>query len=74
MLHDALAKGRVAPVAGGADIASEELCGVDVGPCPGGLGVHPDVIVALGSPGTFGHGDETSAGIFVEILGAADEL
>ncbi len=74
LLHDALAEGGVAPVACGADFAGVELGGVDVGVGPGGLGVHPDLVVALGAPGAFVHGDEAGAGISVEVLGAGDEL
>ncbi len=74
LLHDALAEGGVAPVAGGADVAGVELGGVDVGVGPGGLGVHPDLVGAFGSPGAFVHGDEAGAGIFFEVLGAGDEL
>src|SRR5260370_228580 len=55
LLQDSLAEGGAAPVAGGADLAGVELGGVDVGVGPGGLGVHPDVVVALGSPGALVH-------------------
>ena len=63
LFHDARAQLGVAPLAGGADLADVELGGVDVGVGPGGLGVHPDLVVALGAPGAFGHGDEAGAGI-----------
>ena len=74
LLHDALAEGGVAPLAGGADVAGVELGGIDVGVGPGGLGVHPDLVVALGAPGAFVHGDEAGAGVVVEVVGAGDEL
>ncbi len=71
---DSLTQVGVAPVTGGADFAGVELGGVDVGLGPRGLGVHPDVVVAFGSPGTFVHSDESGAGILIEVFGAADEL
>ena len=75
LLDDASAEvGVVAPLAGGADFADVELGGVDVGVGPGGFGVHPDLVVALGSPGAFVHGDEAGAGVAVEVFGAGGEL
>ena len=74
LLDDARAALGVAPFACGCDVAGGELGGIDVGVGPGGLGVHPDLVAALGSPGAFVQGDEAGAGIAVEVVGAAGEL
>ena len=58
------------PCGSGADVAEVELGGIDLGVGPGGFGIHPDVVGALGSPGAFVHLDEASAGILVEVLRA----
>src|SRR5271170_2432413 len=74
LLHDAKAEVGGAPKGGGADVASVDLGRVDVGVGPTGIGVEPDLVVALRSPGAFVHGDEAGAGVLVEVVGAADEL
>ncbi len=79
LFDDALGGGLVGvtvgfPGAGGADVAEVELGGIDLGVGPGGVGVHPDVVGALGSPGAFVHLDEAGAGILVEVLRAGGEL
>src|SRR6185312_839017 len=74
LLHDAFAEGAVTPASGGAGLAGVEFGGIDVRVGPRSLGVHPDVVVALGSPGAFVHGDEARAREAVEIFRATDEL
>ena len=74
LFDDALAEGGVVPLAGSADVAEVKLGGVDVGVGPGGLGVHPDVVGALGAPGALVHGDAAGAGVVVEVVGAGGEL
>jgi len=74
LLHDAQGEGRGAPEASGADVARVGFGGVDVGVGPTGIGVEPDLVVALGSPRALLHGDVACAGVLVEVVGASDEL
>src|SRR6202043_3881842 len=63
-----------APLPGGGDGARDEFGRIDVGVGPGGLGVQPDLVAALRTPGALVHGDEAGAGIAFEVGGATDEL
>jgi hypothetical protein len=63
-----------APEGGGADLAGVKLGGVEDGVGPGGRWVKPDLMVALGSPGSLVHGDGAGGGELLEVVVAGGEL
>ena len=74
LLHDLGSKGGFSPAAGGSDLASVKLGGVYVGVSPGGFGVEPDLVVALGSPGALVHGNGAGARVPSKVVGTGDEV